>query len=718
VAGLLIGGSCAPSSHAPSISSSEVRQRLLSEDPRVRADTAEVLVKGGARSTALIKPLLRSNNLALHNDIFDILHRMGPEAIGLLSELLKDGRPQIRRRAIDLLVDLAPDTEAIQSALCSAMKDDDLVVARDAARALGALGERAGPSVPALVEALSHRDPHVRLYSAEALASVGPAAAPATMPLIRALHDPHPGVRWGACEALASIGEKANPAVPHLIDALSDEFLYVRICAAGALGSIGPAANAAIEPLRAAAKDPTLRAEAQWALRRIAGENEPVPADTPVPMVTIEPAPPPKPASANPPLDWDTDSGRNIVWSTELGRDTFGRPVVSEGVVFVGTDNSTRRNPSFTDECGVLMAFRATDGGFLWQNLAPRVKRGTGEFMLPSTTSAPHVEGDRLYYVTAECQLRCLDTRSGRLIWELDMCGKLGVFPHEASNSDVLPIGELLVVCTSNGRNEGHTRVPSPRAPSLIAVNKQTGEVVWRAIGAGEHVLHGQWCSPVAADVGGRTHVLFGGGDGWLRGYDASSGREIWRFDGNPKDSQWLPRPGVLSRSPIVASPVYADGRVFVAMGDDPSHGNGPSLLHALSPTGQGDVTSSRLLWTCQRIGRVVGTPIVFDGLLYVGDLGGKISCLDAATGAVIWQHETRGPIWGCMLLIGERLYVGNVHGLMTVVSAGRRKQVLAEFEMDSALYSRPALVGDTLYLATAQRLYLIAAKPGHDRSR
>jgi outer membrane protein assembly factor BamB len=331
---------------------------------------------------------------------------------------------------------------------------------------------------------------------------------------------------------------------------------------------------------------------------------------------------------------------------------------------------------------------------------------------LPSTTSAPLVEGNRLYYVTAECQLRCLDTRRGAVVWELDMCARLGVFPHEAANSDVLPIGDLLMVSTSNGRNEGHTRVPSPRAPSLIAVEKHSGNVVWRAVGAGEHVLHGQWSSPAAADVGGRTQVLFGGGDGWLRAFDAQSGREIWRFDGNPKDARWLPRPRVFSRSPITASPVYDDGRVFIAMGDDPSHGDGPSLLHAISPNGQGDVTESRRLWTSREIGRVIAPPIVKDGLVYVGDLGGRITCLDAATGALLWQHETEAPIWGCLLLAGGRLYAGNVDGLMTVLRAGHDKQVLAQIDMESALYARPALVGDALYLATARRLYLIMANP------
>ena len=291
------------------------------------------------------------------------------------------------------------------------------------------------------------------------------------------------------------------------------------------------------------------------------------------------------------------------------------------------------------------------------------------------------------------------------------MCGRLGVFPHEATNSEVLPVGDLLIVSTSNGRNEGHTGVPSPRAPSLIAVDKRSGEVVWRAVGPGERVLHGQWSSPVAANVNGRIQVLFGGGDGWLRSYDAASGHEVWRFDGNPKDARWLPRPGVLSRGYVIASPVFADGRVFLAMGLSPGHDDGPSLVHAIDPNGQGDVTESGRLWTSRAVGRVVGTPIAKEGLLYVGDLGGTIHCLDAATGAHVWKHETNEAIWGCLLLAGDRLYVGSVDGRMTVLRAGRQKELLAQIEMDAPLYSPPALIGDSLYLATANRLHLIAAK-------
>ncbi|HZN08337.1 MAG TPA: HEAT repeat domain-containing protein, partial [Pyrinomonadaceae bacterium] len=588
--------------------------RVTSKDAKVRANAEAALVKDGRRSLPLLRRFLTSENEDLHEQTFEIIRQMGPTAIPLLLELLRHEHVSFRRFAVDASIDLAPDTESIQPALRRALRDDDAMVAADAARALGALGEKASPSVPALLRALSHEEPHVRIYAAEALASIGPKASTATKDLAKALDDPVPGVRWAAGEALAGIGPAAQSAVPQLIKALKDEFLYVRICAVEALGSIGPKAQMARDALKASANDPALRQQVEWALNRINGiesGKSVVVANVPALSVTLQP----ESAMAhtgNPPVDWDAATGRNIVWSVELGNEVYGRPVIAGDVVYVGADNTRRLNPAFQKDSGVLMAFRVKDGAFLWQDVAPRVERGLREWLLPSTTSAPSVEGDRLYYVTAECQLRSLDTHgfgddendgpyqteifkdkaSADIVWELDMPA-LGVFPHEACNSDVLALGDLLLVGTSNGQNEGHTRVPSPRAPSLIAVNKHSGEVVWRAIGPGDRVLHGNWSSPVAANVDGHIQVLFGGGDGWLRAYDAASGDELWRFDGNPKDARWLPRPGVLSRNFIIASPVVAGGRVFVAMGQSPGHGNAPSLIHAISANGQGDVTRS-----------------------------------------------------------------------------------------------------------------------------
>ena len=245
--------------------------RVMANDPKVRAIAEAALVQGAGRSLPLLRQFLNRRDEDLQLKTLEIIRRIGPPAIPLLVELLRHEEVSLRRSAVDALIDLAPHTERIQPALRRALGDEDSLVAGDAARALGALRSRASPSVRALVKALSHEDPYVRIYAAEALASIGPKASAATRDLARAVGDPIPGVRWAACEALASIGPAAQSAVPQLIEALKDEFLYVRIFAAGALGSIGPKAQTAREALRAAANDPTLRNEAEWALNRIAG---------------------------------------------------------------------------------------------------------------------------------------------------------------------------------------------------------------------------------------------------------------------------------------------------------------------------------------------------------------------------------------------------------------------------------------------------------------
>ncbi|HSE20017.1 MAG TPA: HEAT repeat domain-containing protein, partial [Pyrinomonadaceae bacterium] len=337
--------------------------RVMSKDPKVRANAEATLIKGAGRSLPLLRRFLTTDNEDLHQQTFEIIRQIGPRAIPLLLELLRHKEVTFRQFAADAFIDLAPETESIQPALRRALRDEDSNVAGDAARALGALGKRATPSVGALVTALSHEEPHVRIYAAEALASIGPNASTATKDLAKALSDPIPGVRWAAGEALAGIGPAAHPAVPQLIKALNDEFLYVRICAAEALGSIGPKAQTAREALRASANDPALRTQAEWALNRIAGiesSNPLVSPDVPALSVLVQPQTTVT-QTGNPPTDWDTTTGRNIVWSVELGNEVYGSPVVDGGVVYVGSDNTQQMNPAFKEDAGVLMAFRATD---------------------------------------------------------------------------------------------------------------------------------------------------------------------------------------------------------------------------------------------------------------------------------------------------------------------------------------------------------------------
>jgi HEAT repeat protein len=369
--------------------------RLTSVDPKVRAIAEAALVEGSQRSLPLLRRFLTDPNEDdpnedLHRVTFEIIRRIGPPAIPMLVELLRDYRASIRASAADAFIDLAPDTESVQPALRRALNDEDSMVAGDAARALGALGPRASPSVGALVKTLSHDDPYVRVFAAEALASIGPKAAEATGDLARTIGDPEPGVRWAACEALAGIGPAASSAVPELILALEDEFLYVRMFAAGALGSIGPKAYPALAALKKAATDPAVRSEAEWAVSRIAGVESGTPVVSPIlagPSVASKPHAP-LARTGNPPVDWDADTGRNVVWSMELGYETYGRPVVADGVVYVGTDNGMRMNRAYREKSGVLLAFRAADGQFLWQDVG--AASGPGHAGVPAADNDRH----------------------------------------------------------------------------------------------------------------------------------------------------------------------------------------------------------------------------------------------------------------------------------------------------------------------------------------
>src|SRR5262249_50260102 len=123
------------------------------------------------------------------------------------------------------------------------------------------------------------------------------------------------------------------------------------------------------------------------------------------------------------------------------------------------------------------------------------------------------------------------------IIWRLDMMKDLDVFPHKLPNCSPLIAGDLLFVTTGNGAEAGDgvegAKVRSPKAPSFIAVNKRTGKVVWQDNSPGEQIMLGQWSNPAYAVVKGKAQVIFGGGDGWLRGFEAETGKPVWKFDCN-----------------------------------------------------------------------------------------------------------------------------------------------------------------------------------------
>jgi hypothetical protein len=148
------------------------------------------------------------------------------------------------------------------------------------------------------------------------------------------------------------------------------------------------------------------------------------------------------------------------------------------------------------------------------------------------------------------------------IIWRYDMMDELGVLQHNMANASPVIYGDLIFVNTSNGQDESHVNIPSPKAPAIIAVNKKTGKLVWEDNSVGEKILHGQWSSPSVGKVGETVQVAVGQGDGWVFGYEALTGKKLWEFDMNPKDSVW-PK----TRNEVISTPVFYENVVYIGNG-------------------------------------------------------------------------------------------------------------------------------------------------------
>ncbi|MFN7954824.1 MAG: HEAT repeat domain-containing protein [bacterium] len=141
---------------------------------------------------------------------------------------------------------------------------------QSAARALGNVGDRGLPAVPALAAALTDEDHGVRLEAARTLRALAPDTRAAIPALTRALDDHFSDVQIESAYALGAIGPEAREAVPALIHALGDR--QARMAAAWALGNIGSAARDALvvlERLRDGESDPKKRSELEWAIERV-----------------------------------------------------------------------------------------------------------------------------------------------------------------------------------------------------------------------------------------------------------------------------------------------------------------------------------------------------------------------------------------------------------------------------------------------------------------
>ena len=497
--------------------------------------------------------------------------------------------------------------------------------------------------------------------------------------------------------------------------------------------------------------------------------------------------------------EWDRSTAKNIKWVARVGSQTYGNAVVSDGRLFIGTNNSggwLERYPHNVD-LGCLICFDIRDGKFLWQHSSEKLPSGrVHDWPLQGICCAPLVEGDRLWFVTSRGEVRCLDTdgfydgendgpyqdeeyttkEEADVIWVYNMMEELKISQHNMCSCSVTAAGDVLFVNTSNGVDVEHKYLPAPDAPSFFAINKHTGEVLWTDKSPGRNILHGQWSSPTYGILGGEPQVIFAGGDGWVysfapQGTPDGQARLLWKFDANPKLSKWEVR-GNGTRNNIIATPVIYEGRVYVAVGQDPEHGQGIGHLWCLDPnkrTDGSDVSAeivfnssdpnkpiahkriqaaveeegdfvrpnphSAVIWHYsehdrdgdgeiafeEEMHRSCGTVAIRDDILYIADFSGLFHCLDADTGQLHWTYDMFAAAWGSPLIVEDKVYIGDEDGDVAIFRHSADPQVAmkdeggelvpfyGEINMRNSVYSTPIVADNILYISNRTHVFAIA---------
>jgi outer membrane protein assembly factor BamB len=299
-------------------------------------------------------------------------------------------------------------------------------------------------------------------------------------------------------------------------------------------------------------------------------------------------------------------------------------------------------------------------------------------------------------------------------------------------------------------------------------MDKNTGEVLWTDASPGGNILHGQWSSPAVGVLDGVPQAIFAGGDGWVYSFRADRGQGgdpelLWKFDCNPKTSKWI-LGGEGTRNNIIATPVIYDGLVYVAVGQDPEHGEGEGHLWCIDPTKRGDVSpqlavkfdgenrvviphkriqavepekgeaavpnpESAAVWHytaqdqnddgeidfAEEMHRSIGTVAIKDDLLYVSDFSGLFHCLDAKGSKdgkpiVHFTYDQFAQCWGSALIADGKVFIGDEDGDVSVFELGKDKgEPIAEINMGTSVYSTPVAANGTIYISTKDKLFAIS---------
>jgi len=371
----------------------------------------------------------------------------------------------------------------------------------------------------------------------------------------------------------------------------------------------------------------------------------------------------------NVPTSWNGETGEGVLWKAEVPLDAPSSPVVWGDRVFLTGSSKTMLE---------VYCFDVKTGQFLWKHAvtgipgspAQRPKTMEGVGWAPST---PATDGSRVFAIFATGDLVALDF-SGKRLWARNLGTPDNSYGHASSLA--FWRNRLLVLYDQATADD--------RKSKLMALDVRTGRTVWET----RRDTPQTWTTPIVAKTPKGEQIIVCG-DPFLCAYEPASGKELWRAE--------------CLGGEIAPSPVYANGVAFAA--------NAGSYATAVRTDGSGDVTESHILWQAEDGLPDIASPLTNGELFWTLTTGGTVTCYDAKTGKLLWEHEIEQNCSSSPSLAGDKLFVTTEKGKTVILAAARKPKVLGTCTLGEGCRTSFAFLDGRIIVRGAKHLFCIGKK-------